>query len=167
MAWTFQTRTTLRVRIQPNRNLAVLTSSGVRQTMEQVDLMSRIQKAYSNVFSRPPNGTTAMQAFRDGKVISPLGIEGLHSIGNSLAHLRRFYELGVSYATLTHNCHNRYADAAVQGTENWGVEKAVPLWHGISQAGKDLVFEMNRLGICRSGSCQCRHHALCPWSWQR
>lgn len=115
--------------------------------MEQVDLMSRIQKAYPNDFSRPPNSTTAMQAFRDGKIISPLGIEGLHSIGNSLAHLRIFYELGVSYATLTHNCHNGYADAAVQGTPNWGVKKAVPLWHGISPAGKDLVFEMNRLGM--------------------
>ena len=115
--------------------------------MEQVDVMSRIQKAYPDVFSAPPNGTTALQAFRDGKIISPLGIEGLHSIGNSLAHLRIFYELGVSYATLTHNCHNRYADAAVQETPDGAGKKAEPLWHGISPAGKDLVLEMNRLGM--------------------
>lgn len=121
--------------------------SGLRQTFEQVDVMSRIQNAYPNVFSSPPNGTTALQAFRDGKIISPLGIEGLHSIGNSLAHLRDFYKLGVSYATLTHNCHNRYADAAVQETSDGGSKKADPYWHGISEAGKDLVFEMNRLGM--------------------
>lgn len=114
--------------------------------MEQVDVMSRVQKAYPDVFSTPPNGTTAMSAFRDGKIISPLGIEGLHSIGNSLAHLRIFYELGVSYATLTHNCHNRYADAAVLEIPG-GVKKAEPLWHGVSEEGEMLVYEMNRLGM--------------------
>lgn len=120
---------------------------GVRETMEQVDVMSRIQKAYPEVFSAPPNGTTAKQAFLDGKIISPLGIEGLHSIGNSLAHLRIFYDLGVSYATLTHNCHNRYADAALQEIPGEDGKKAVPYWHGISPAGKDVVYEMNRLGM--------------------
>ncbi|KAJ5813217.1 Peptidase M19 renal dipeptidase [Penicillium robsamsonii] len=119
----------------------------VRETMEQVDIMSRIQQAYPKVFSTPPNGTTAMSAFREGKIISPLGIEGLHSIGNSLAHLRIFYELGVSYATLTHNCHNRYADAAILELPGGGIKKSDPLWHGVSEEGQKLVFEMNRLGM--------------------
>ena len=120
---------------------------GVRETMEQVDIMSRVQQAYPKVFSSPPNGTTAMSAFREGKIISPLGIEGLHSIGNSLAHLRIFYELGVSYATLTHNCHNRYADAAILELPGGGIKKSDPLWHGVSEEGQKLVFEMNRLGM--------------------
>lgn len=120
---------------------------GVRETMEQVDVMSRIQKAYPEVFSAPPNGTTAKQEFLDGKIISPLGIEGLHSIGNSLAHLRIFYDLGVSYATLTHNCHNRYADAAIEELPGLEIKKAVPYWHGVSPAGKELIYEMNRLGM--------------------
>jgi membrane dipeptidase len=121
-------------------------TTSVRQTFEQVDLMSRLAKAYPDTFSSPPNGTTAPQAFLDGKIISPYGIEGLHSIGNSLALLRNFYSLGVSYATLTHNCHNRYADAAL--TEQHGsIRKAIPHWHGISEAGKDLVYEMNRMGM--------------------
>ncbi|KAJ5227624.1 uncharacterized protein N7469_007630 [Penicillium citrinum] len=99
-------------------------------------------------FSRgPPNGTTALQAFRQGKIISPLGIEGLQSIGNSLAHLRMFYDLGVSYATLTHNCHNKYADAALVELADDGIKKADPIWHGVSSAGQDLVYEMNRLGM--------------------
>ncbi|KAJ5207594.1 hypothetical protein N7449_001973 [Penicillium cf. viridicatum] len=122
-------------------------AESVRETMEQVDIMSRVQQAYPKVFSSPPNGTTAMSAFREGKIISPLGIEGLHSIGNSLAHLRIFYELGVSYATLTHNCHNRYADAAILELPGGGIKKSDPLWHGISEEGQKLVFEMNRLGM--------------------
>jgi len=115
--------------------------------MEQVDVVSRLQKAYPNVFSEPPNGTTALQAFRAGKIISPLGIEGLHQIGNSLAYLRKFHDLGVAYATLTHNCHNRFADAALLELPEGGTRKSEPLWHGISPAGKDLVFEMNRIGM--------------------
>ncbi|KAL5359878.1 renal dipeptidase family [Aspergillus floccosus] len=122
-------------------------ASSVRETFEQVDLMSRLQAAYPDTFSKPPNGTTALQAFKEGKIISPLGIEGLHSIGNSFAHLRTFYERGVSYATLTHNCHNIYADAAIVSTPEGGVRKADPFWHGVSAAGKTLVAEMNRLGM--------------------
>ncbi|PYH95656.1 hypothetical protein BO71DRAFT_350744 [Aspergillus ellipticus CBS 707.79] len=121
-------------------------ATSVRETTEQVDVMLRLQQAYPDTFSTPPNGTTALQAFREGKIISPLGIEGLHSIGNSLAHLRAFYRHGVSYATLTHNCHNRYADAALVEIPG-GIKKADPIWHGVSEAGKDLVFEMNRLGM--------------------
>lgn len=121
--------------------------AGVRQTVEQVDLMARVQKAFPEIFSRPPNGTTALQAFQEGKIISPLGIEGLQSIGNSLAHLRMFYDMGVSYATLTHNCHNKYADAALVELPGGGIKKADPIWHGVSPAGQDLIYEMNRLGM--------------------
>lgn len=115
--------------------------------MEQVDLVLRLQQAYPDVLSAPPNGTTAMSAFKAGKIISPLGIEGLHSIGNSLAHLRNFYRLGVSYATLTHNCHNRYADAALIEDSNGEPRVGEPLWHGISEPGKELIYEMNRIGM--------------------
>ncbi|EAW16370.1 putative dipeptidase [Aspergillus fischeri NRRL 181] len=85
-------------------------TTSVRQTFEQVDPMSRLANAYPDTFSSPPNGTTALQAFLDGKIISPYGIEGLH---------------------LSHG----------------SIKKAVPHWHGISEAGKDLVYEMSRMGM--------------------
>lgn len=122
-------------------------AESVRMTYEQVDVMTRIQQEFSAILSPSPNGTTALEYFRDGKVISPLGIEGLHSIGNSLSHLRSFYNLGVRYATLTHNCHNIYADAALTQLPGGGAKKADPLWNGISERGKELVSEMNRLGM--------------------
>lgn len=144
-----RTRTTQLVRFQfsPEMMHTDMDELGVRETFEQVDVMSRVQQAYPEVFSAPPNGTTALRAFQEGRIISPLGIEGLHSIGNSLAHLRAFYELGVSYATLTHNCHNRYADAAVVELPGGGIKKSDPLWHGVSPEGQKLVYEMNRLGM--------------------
>jgi membrane dipeptidase len=87
----------------------------------------------------------ALQNFhRNGQLISPLGVEGLHQIGNSAATLRQFYALGVRYATLTHNCGNRFADAALAESP---LRKAAPVWGGVSPAGRLLIREMNRVGM--------------------
>lgn len=73
-----------------------------------------------------------------------MGVEGLHQIGNSAANLRLFRELGARYVTLAHNCHNKYADAAL--TEH-PFSKAKPHWGGVSADGRAMVGEMNRIGI--------------------
>lgn len=78
--------------------------------------------------------------------ISPFGIEGLHQIGNSISNLRLYYSLGVRYATLTHNCHNIYADAAITEV-NGGIRAGPPLHGGVSSAGRHLIKEMNRIGM--------------------
>jgi membrane dipeptidase len=71
-------------------------------------------------------------------ISSLMGIEGLHQIGNSASILRMYHRLGVRYATLTHFCHNRYADSA---------SPKDPLHNGLSPEGEAMVREMNRLGI--------------------
>lgn len=76
-----------------------------------------------------------------------MGIEGLHQIGNSLSTLRLYHSLGVRYATLTWNCHNAYADAALVSNATGHTVKSTPLWHGVSPAGRDLIREMNRMGM--------------------
>ncbi|KXJ93159.1 membrane dipeptidase [Microdochium bolleyi] len=120
-------------------------AASVQFTLHQIDLMTRLEQAYPRDFSGLPLGSRgAWAAFDDGKLVSPLGIEGLHQIGNSASNLRRFHALGVRYATLTHNCGNKYADAALQ--EN-PVKVAKPHWGGVSPAGKLLVNEMNRIGM--------------------
>ncbi|RAL58318.1 hypothetical protein DID88_006430 [Monilinia fructigena] len=116
-------------------------------TLTQLDLLSRLQAAYPSHFSLPGNSSTALTAFQNGQLISPYIIEGLHQIGNSLSNLRHYFNLGVRYATLTHNCHNRYADAALLELPAGGVEKSTPQWGGISPAGRQLIHEMNRLGM--------------------
>ncbi len=77
--------------------------NSVRDTLQQIDVMERLKAAYPDVFSPDVNSSTALAAFARGQLISPLGIEGLHQIGNSVANLRRYYAMGVRYATLTHN----------------------------------------------------------------
>ena len=101
-------------------------------------------EAYPHDFASRIDSRRARSAFKAGKLISPLGVEGLHQIGNSASNLRRFHELGVRYATLTHNCHNTFADAAL--LEN-PMRKAEPLWNGVSPLGRKLIREMNRIGM--------------------
>jgi len=106
--------------------------------------MTRLKDAYPDAFSPMVNSSTALAAFKKGQLISPLGIEGLHQIGNSAANLRRYYALGVRYATLTHNCPNRFADAALWERP---MRKAPSFWGGVSPLGRKLIREMNRIGM--------------------
>lgn len=69
-----------------------------------------------------------------------IGVEGGHQTGNSLGAIRLFFELGVRYMTLTHNCDNAFATAA--STLNHTGKDA-----GLSSFGKELIHEMNRLGM--------------------
>lgn len=117
-------------------------------TLQQIDLLRRLTAQYPKTFSSSDiDSETALVAFGEGKIISPLAIEGLHSIGNSISLLRLYRALGVKYATLTHNCHNLYADAAQ--VENWAgtTIKSSPYWGGLSDSGKRAVQEMNRIGM--------------------
>jgi membrane dipeptidase len=125
----------------------MLTPPAVDFTLTQIDVLSRLQAAYPSHFSTPPNGTTALDAFKAGQLISPIAIEGLHQIGNKISNLRLYHSLGVRYATLTHNCHNIYADAAITENSNGGAGRSTPHWGGVSPAGKELIKEMNRLGM--------------------
>jgi len=106
--------------------------------------MTRLQAAYPDDFSGIVDSKSAREAFKRGKLISPLGVEGLHQIGNSVANLRRFHALGVRYATLTHNCGNIFADAALWGNP---LHQAPPYWGGVSLKGRQLINEMNRIGM--------------------
>lgn len=113
---------------------------------DQIDLMTRIHHMFPHDFSQPQGlrSEDAMHLFAKGNLISPLGIEGLHQIGNMASNLRHFHAMGARYATLTHNCHNKYADAALQ--EN-PFRKATPIFNGVSKDGRRMVNEMNRIGM--------------------
>jgi membrane dipeptidase len=77
------------------------------------------------------------QIHRSGKIASLIGIEGGHQVNNSLAALRQMYDLGARYMTLTHSRNTEWADSATDE----------PVHHGLTEFGKELVREMNRLGI--------------------
>ena len=118
----------------------------VKATLEQIDLFNRISAKYPKYFTLSGTAKEAEHNWNNGKLISPIIIEGLHQIGNSLATLRLYHELGVRYATLCWNCHNKYADAALVSIDGETVASK-PYHGGVSKAGRDLILEMNRLGM--------------------
>jgi membrane dipeptidase len=83
------------------------------------------------------------KAHREHKLAALMGIEGGHSIEDSLALLRQYYALGVRYMTLTWSNSNGWADSSGDDTD-----PSVPhTKDGLSDFGKDVVYEMNRLGM--------------------
>lgn len=119
----------------------------VKSTLGQLDLFHRLGQSYPKYFTPPKDSSAAKAAFKAGTFIAPAAIEGLHQIGNSVSTLRLYHQLGVRYATLTWNCHNKYADAAVETGSDFSAHIATPFWHGLSPDGRNLVKEMNRLGM--------------------
>ncbi|ESO95223.1 hypothetical protein LOTGIDRAFT_239451 [Lottia gigantea] len=114
---------------------------GVEKGLDLVDLIKRFVKKYDQYFQWTTTADGIMNAYKNGKVASLIGMEGGHMIGNSLAVLRMFYELGVRYLTLTHSCNTAWADNYKATRYN------KPVFHGLSSFGERVVKEMNRLGM--------------------
>uniref|UniRef100_A0A3P8TLX7 Dipeptidase n=1 Tax=Amphiprion percula TaxID=161767 RepID=A0A3P8TLX7_AMPPE len=114
----------------------------VRQTLEQIDVVHRMCEKYPETFMFASSSKEIRDAFATNKGASLIGVEGGHSIDSSLGTLRTMYQLGVRYLTLTHSCNTPWAD-------NWLVDTgSEPSEHnGLSLFGKQLILEMNRLGM--------------------
>lgn len=109
----------------------------VSQTMEQIDFVHRLVEKYPDHFELALTADDVERIFEDGKIASLIGMEGGHSIANSLAVLRMFYELGARYMTITHSRTLDWADASTDD----------PLHDGLSEFGEEVIREMNRLGM--------------------
>ncbi|MFL5328047.1 MAG: dipeptidase [Gemmataceae bacterium] len=109
----------------------------VTQTLEQIDTIHRMIAQYPETFAFAGSVDEIYAARAQGKIASMIGIEGGHSIDNSLGALRCFYRLGVRYMTLTHSDTLDWADSATDA----------PKSHGLSPFGEQVVEEMNRLGM--------------------
>ncbi|XP_033897709.3 dipeptidase 1 [Acipenser ruthenus] len=114
----------------------------VRQTVEQIDVVHRLCRLYPNDLMFARSTDDILSAFQQNKTASLIGVEGGHSIDSSLGTLRMFYNLGVRYLTLTHSCNTPWAD-------NWLVDtgKDTAINNGLSDFGKELIKEMNRIGM--------------------
>jgi membrane dipeptidase len=113
------------------------SSQHVPATMEQIDLVYNMIRRYPETFQLALDADQVEAAFRQGKIASLIGMEGGHSIGNSLATLRMFYRLGARYMTLTHSQNVPWADSCTDE----------PVSYGLSEFGREVVREMNRLGM--------------------
>ncbi|KAH8430922.1 dipeptidase [Aspergillus melleus] len=115
-------------------------TTSVRDSLEQIDVAKRLIQNYTSDLAYCEDSHCARQAFRSGKIASMLGLEGAHQVGNSIAAIRQFYDLGVRYITTTHNCDNAFSTSA--STVAAGGEDG-----GLTPFGHEYVKEMNRLGM--------------------
>ncbi len=109
----------------------------VQMTMEQIDVMKRLIDRYPDALRYAETADDVEDAMADGRVASMLGMEGGHSIGSSLGVLRQMYALGARYMTITHSQNTPWADSATDKPEHGG----------LSDFGKDVIREMNRIGM--------------------
>jgi membrane dipeptidase len=111
--------------------------SAVRQTLEQMDVIFRLVRSYPGTFEMAYSVDDILRIRQQGKIASLIGIEGGHSIENSLGVLRMLYALGARYMTLTHSETLDWADSATDEAKH----------HGLTEFGEQVVLEMNRLGM--------------------
>ncbi|NEY33900.1 membrane dipeptidase [Streptomyces sp. PRKS01-65] len=109
----------------------------VPATLEQIDCVRQLLDRYPGELRAASTAADMEAARAEGRIASLMGAEGGHSIANSLATLRALYALGVRYLTLTHNDNVAWADSATDE----------PRVGGLSAFGREVVREMNRLGM--------------------
>ncbi len=113
------------------------TGGATRRAMDLIDATYRETEKHPNELMNCTTAAQIRQAKKQNKVCALMGIEGGYAIDNSLGALRDFYRLGVRYMTLTHNVSHEWADAHRGEVKN----------NGLSEFGKEVVREMNRLGM--------------------
>ena len=109
----------------------------LRMALEQLDVVHRFVERHPEAFALATTADEAERAFAAGRVASLIGLEGGSMIASSLAALRQFHARGVRYMTLTHWQTTRWADAATDA----------PQHGGLTAFGREVVREMNRLGM--------------------
>jgi len=114
-----------------------LGSGFAKTQLEQIEIARRVIERYPDRLGLALDADQIEAEHRAGRIASLLGMEGGHAIENSLGALRTYYRLGVRYMTLTHNVHLDWADSAA----------FPPVHDGLTDFGRDVVREMNRLGM--------------------
>ncbi|MEM9585982.1 MAG: dipeptidase [Planctomycetota bacterium] len=109
----------------------------LQTTLEQIDLVDAMVAAYPDVFEIALTVEDIRRIRSSGKIASMIGVEGGHSIENSIAALRQLYRRGARYMTLTHSATLDWADSCSDE----------PKHDGLAPFGEEVVAEMNRLGM--------------------
>jgi membrane dipeptidase len=115
----------------------ILGPDAVKQALDQIDAVRETVRKNRDQLILATSAEDVREAKKEKKIAALMGVEGGHMMGNDLSVLRIFAALGVRYMTLTHMENNEWADSST----------AKPEHNGLTDFGKDVVREMNRLGM--------------------
>jgi membrane dipeptidase len=111
--------------------------TAVQKALQQIDAVREQVRKHPKDLVLATTAEQIRQAHKNGKIAALMGVEGGHMINSDLGVLRKYAALGVCYMTLTHSGNDEWADSST--------DKAVH--NGLTDFGKDVVREMNRLGV--------------------
>ena len=118
---------------------AKFQSGGAKEHAEKlIDMVEKFEADWPDKFAVARSPAEVEVAFAAGKIALPMGMENGAPIEGDLANLAYFYDRGIRYITLTHGENNHICDSS------YATEKK---WDGLSEFGKEVVAEMNRLGV--------------------
>jgi membrane dipeptidase len=109
----------------------------VKRSLLMIDAVRRLAEQHPNEISLATTAAQVRAAAKAGKIAALMGMEGGHMIDDSLPVLRDYARLGVRYMTLTHSVNTGWADSSGDTAAH----------NGLTDFGKDVVREMNRLGM--------------------
>jgi membrane dipeptidase len=115
----------------------IMGPEAVKQALDQIDAVRETVRKNPNDLILATSAADIREAKKQHKIAVLMGVEGGHMMGNDLSVLRTFAALGVRYMTLTHMDNNEWADSSTDK----------PAHNGLTDFGKDVIREMNRLGI--------------------
>ncbi|HEX5731629.1 MAG TPA: dipeptidase [Blastocatellia bacterium] len=120
----------------------VKEGGSARRALDMIDVIHEQVRRHPAALEMAFTSDDIRRISKKGKIATLIGIEGGHAIEDSLAALRMFYRLGVRYMTLTHSNTNNWADSS--GDIN---NKEVKHHNGLTDFGREVVKEMNRIGM--------------------
>ena len=109
----------------------------VKRTLDQIDAVREQVRKHPKDLTLATTAEEVRRAHKEGKIAVLMGVEGGHMIASDLGVLRQYAALGVRYMTLTHSGNDEWADSSTDK----------PAHNGLTDFGKDVVREMNRLGV--------------------
>jgi len=103
-----------------------------------INMVRGIAEAHPDKFALAGTPQEVRAAFNEGKISLPMGMENGAPIGDDLSNVKYFFDRGIRYVTLTHGKDNLICDSSYDTTRTWG---------GLSPFGREVVLEMNRVGM--------------------
>lgn len=116
---------------------AVTGAAAVQVSLEEIDRYHRLAELHPDKLALCRSAEDVRRAHSEGKKCILLGMAGGHNIAESLSVLRAYHRLGLSYMHLNHDTNTSWSDAAREEPEH----------HGLTEFGKSVVKEMNRIGM--------------------
>src|SRR5712691_9614097 len=109
----------------------------IKHALDQIDAVREQVRKHANEVTLATTPAEVREAHKNGRIAALMGLEGGHMIANDLGVLRAYAALGVRYMTLTHSGNDEWADSSTDAAVH----------NGLTDFGKDVVREMNRLGV--------------------